>query len=114
MASVAKLNESECRSLGEMLGVGDPIAWLQRQKHLHCVALTLGAKGCRLICGDEQVTAPAEHVGSTEDSVGAGDAFTAFLASRFTQTLPPLDSLAREANAFAGRTLAQPGALPDL
>jgi fructokinase len=76
----------------------------------HAVAITLGARGCALLAGDDYVEAPGVPV-TVVDTVGAGDAFAAAfvhgLASKW-----PAATIADFANRAGAAAAARHGAIP--
>jgi fructokinase len=80
LANVLKLNDEELPRLARLRGVTDINAETLRQIanrfQLRCVALTRGADGAVIVCGDELSDLPGMDV-EVADTVGAGDAFTA-------------------------------------
>jgi fructokinase len=112
-ADAVKLNESEARTVAELFGVHDVVAWLLQERGVGLVALTRGAGGCRL----STRTATCEHPGypitdtAVGDRVGAGDAFAAVLASGLARGTE-LGTLAERANRYAGYVASQRGAMP--
>jgi fructokinase len=82
-AHVLKLNEQEVPALRAIGGLQvDSLEQFCRDclrtYQLNAVCITLGAKGCALLMGDEYLEAPALQI-SVADTIGAGDAFSAAL-----------------------------------
>ncbi|MCE9531145.1 MAG: carbohydrate kinase [Planctomycetes bacterium] len=104
-----KLNDGELRETAEMFALQDPLEDLLRQgRELVCV--TRGEKGCRIATPNETIDLPGLAI-EVEDTVGAGDSFTAGL---LTQTLEgkPLTDAARFATVLAGLVASRPGGTP--
>ena len=111
-ADAVKLNLEEAAELGELFGTGDPVSWLLGQPSVRLVALTLGARGSLLASRTDR----SEHPGfalsaSGGDSVGAGDAFTAALATLLPRG-SSLPVMARVANRYAAYVASCAGAMP--
>lgn len=116
-ADVVKLNETEAALVAEAFSTPEPERWLLAQG-VQLVALTRGARGCRLVTA----TGAVEHAGfavadGQGDPVGAGDAFVAVLCVELGRTggLPTdLSRLATRANRFAAHVASCVGAMPPL
>ncbi len=111
-ADVVKLNQDEAARLGELFETGDPVSWLLEQPTVRLVALTLGAGGSLVASRNDR----SEHrgfalSGSGGDSVGAGDAFTAALATLLPRGAS-LALMARVANRYAAYVASCAGAMP--
>ena len=80
LANVLKLNDEELPRLASLCNVaGSDVEILRQiatQNQLQCIALTRGAAGAVIICGDDVSDMPGMSV-EIADTVGAGDAFTA-------------------------------------
>jgi fructokinase len=80
LATVLKLNDDELPRLAALCNFTGSPAEIMRQLadrfQLRCVALTRGADGAILMCGDSVSDLPGRQV-DVADTVGAGDAFTA-------------------------------------
>ncbi len=115
-ANAVKLNDEELpvaeaatRRVGsakEVLGA------LQEQYDLRLVALTRGAEGAMLLCGERIVECPGTPV-VVRDTVGAGDAFTAAMALAWLKGLDP-DAICRHACRVAAFVCTRAGGTPDL
>jgi fructokinase len=118
LANVLKLNEAELPVLAELFNLsGDARAQLvelARLFQLHSVAFTRGAQGSSLMIHGEW----SEHAGTpalVQDTVGAGDAFTAALVLGMLDgwPVPAIHQRASEVAAFvcchAGPTPQVPG-----
>ena len=80
LANTLKLNDDELPYLAKLCNIRGTETELMHQladKHqLRCVALTRGANGAVLMCGEAVSDLPGAEV-KVADTVGAGDAFTA-------------------------------------
>lgn len=117
LANVLKLNDTELKTLSEVLGwCGSEADVLQRilgTCSLELVALTRGAEGATLIAANgERNDLPAPHV-AVADTVGAGDAYTAALCIGLLQRFP-LETINHWATQVAAYVCSQPGAAPHL
>jgi fructokinase len=111
-ADVVKLNEKEAADLGELFGARDATRWLVEERGVRLVALTLGARGAILCTANERWEHPGYALsGESGDTVGAGDAFTAALATLLPRGLP-LEALCLVANYYAAFVASCPGAMP--
>ena len=112
-ATVVKLNEEELDYLSRLLGLeGDTrqrMAEMIRQFDLSCLALTRGAQGSILMTGAETVDCPGIEV-PVQDTVGAGDAFTAALVVGWLRQWP-LDEINVRAGHVAACVCSQAGAM---
>jgi len=113
-AQVVKLNEEEltvvCRHTGLPPSLDGFCLEGRRRFGWQAVAITLGARGCALLAGDDFVEAPGVPV-TVVDTVGAGDAFAAAflhgLASKW-----PVATIADFANRAGAAVAAIQGAIP--
>ena len=116
-ARIAKLNDDEVRLLSAMLGANRPdnadfAHWLMDRYRLELVCVTRGASGCVVVSGDEIVDVPGHPV-QVDDTVGAGDSFTAaFIQTRLAGW--PLRRSAEFANRVGALVASRPGAMPVL
>jgi fructokinase len=117
-ASAVKLNEAEADLLATRFGVNDAAAWLLSSRDLRAVAVTRGARGAELITPDGRWSHPGFGVASAgpearrnNDTVGAGDAFTAALCHHLIRDHAPDRALAA-ANRYAAFVASRPGAMP--
>ena len=75
------------------------------------MCVTLGARGCAMLCGDEFVEVPGHRV-EVADPVGAGDAFAAaFLHGLMSHW--PVPKIAQFANRVGAVVASRHGAIPD-
>ncbi len=116
LATVLKLNDDELPVLAERYDLhGTQIKQLQslaKRFSLQTVVLTRGAVGSLLLHGDEVSELPAQQV-NVNDTVGAGDAFTAAVTLGLLRGLP-LDTINRHASRVAAFVCTQTGATPQL
>jgi len=116
LATVLKLNDDELPVLAERYDLaGSPIEQLQslaQRFSLQTVVLTRGAAGSLLIRGDEISELPGQQI-DVNDTVGAGDAFTAAVTLGLLGNLP-LDTINRHASRVAAFVCTQAGATPRL
>ncbi len=116
-ANIVKLNDEEVEVVGPLL-TGErlsPQAFAERllgRFALELVCITRGENGCGLWTGEESVDLPGVPV-TVEDTVGAGDAFTAALiASRLRGW--PLAVCGEFANRLGALVAGSAGAMPPL
>ena len=116
LANVLKLNDSELPVLAQMFGAaGSPrqqIESLARDFSLRVVALTRGAEGSLLFQGGRWSEQPAGQV-EVQDTVGAGDAFTAALCLGLLHAMD-LDVIHGSASLIAAYVCSCVGATPTL
>jgi fructokinase len=115
LANVLKLNDEELPQVAGVLGLdSSPDHFLHavlERYSLRLVALTRGANGAVLLAaGGERSEQPGIPV-TVEDTVGAGDAFTAALALGLAHHLS-LDRINRWAGEVAAFVCTQPGGTP--
>ena len=117
LADVLKLNDEELPVLAELLGLQaeDETARLQAIRklfNLYLVVYTRGAKGSRMITEYQDESHPVYPV-KIEDTVGAGDAFTAAVTVGLLQgmELPAIQELAGRVASFV---CSRAGAVPRL
>ncbi len=115
LASVVKLNEEE-------LCIVRRLTWLPSEIEAFCregskrfgwkaVCVTLGARGCAMLCGEEYIEA-AGHTINVADPVGAGDAFAAAFLHGLTSDWP-VAKIAVFANRLGALVASRHGAIPD-
>jgi fructokinase len=114
LANVLKINDQELPMIAELLDLpveeGDTISTLLEQFNLRLIALTRGPRGSSLYTPEES----SHHDGfpvEIVDTVGAGDAFTAALATGLLKR-EPLHRINEFANRLASYVCSQPGATP--
>ena len=116
LANVLKLNHEELPFLASLFGMeGNEVEQMQglaRRFELQLVALTRGADGAILVSGEEVSENPGMEV-EVQDTVGAGDAFTAAMALGWLRG-EELDAINRFAVRIAGYVCSQSGATPVL
>lgn len=116
IASILKLNEKELPKLLGLLGHSNPISeeeacgLLLKTYHLALVCLTKGEKGSLLFSPSEIVNHPGYKV-KVEDTVGAGDAFTAALAVNYLKGYS-INKINESANKIGSWVASQRGAMP--
>jgi fructokinase len=117
-ANVLKLNDGELPVVLSASGVGEKGDWaaevLNTMPQLRIVALTRGAQGSTIFSRDrsEGLTLPAQPV-TVQDTVGAGDAFTAVLVAGLLRGRS-LDAIHEQAVAAAAFVCSRAGATPPL
>ncbi len=116
LASMLKINDDELEELSRLLQLHgsevDRLRAIQDRYELDLVALTKGATGSVLVQGASLSCHPGVPV-LVEDTVGAGDAFTAALVTGLLQGLS-LDALHENAAQLAAYVCTQPGAMPPI
>lgn len=114
---ILKLNEDELAAAGTMIGSllqGDALAaQLMEQFGIRQIAMTRGARGSMLYCGDQKFEEPAGAVTEEQivDTVGAGDAFASVLARCILQGTNP-QTILRLATILAEQVCTIAGAVP--
>ena len=116
LANILKLNQEELSVIESIIGLRngevDQLSQLKKQFELELVILTKGEKGSVLVSNQGVL----EHPGLTikvQDTVGAGDAFTATLAIGLLQGID-LEIMNQHANRVAAYVCSQSGAVPSL
>jgi fructokinase len=118
LANVLKLNETELPVLGELFALsgdaGAQLAELARLFQLRAVAFTRGAQGSSLMIHGEW----SEHPGTpalVQDTVGAGDAFTAALVLGMLNgwSVPTIHQRASDVAAYVCSHTGPTPLLPD-
>ncbi len=115
LAGVVKLNEEELCIVRKFTRLPSEIEAFCREGSKRfgwkAVCVTLGARGCAMLCGDEYIEAPA-HTINVADPVGAGDAFAAaFLHGLISDW--PVAKIAVFANRLGALVASRHGAIPD-
>lgn len=117
-ANLLKLNDGELPAVLSAIGIESSHDWTARLfaevPQLGVVALTRGVQGSTVFTRDglEGHTLPAKQV-AVQDTVGAGDAFTAALVSGLLGG-KRLEAIHDQAVAAAAFVCSQPGATPAL
>jgi fructokinase len=111
----AKLNEDELTVLRDLLTlvgttVSASLADLRGRYRVELIALTRGENGCLVQTADEEIAVPGMRV-QVDDTVGAGDAFTAGLLAYVLEGRS-LSEAAHFANRLAARVAASAGGTP--
>src|SRR5258708_16409149 len=114
-ADVVKLNGEELEAVHEFSGLPSGIEAFcregSRRYRWSAVCVTLGARGCAILCGDEYIEADGQAV-DVADPLGAGDAFAAaFLHGLVSQWR--LAKIAAFANRVGAIVASRHGAIPD-
>jgi len=116
LSNVFKLNDDELRILADMFGLSGSsmhqIEQLARTFSQRVVALTRGPNGSLLYHEDRWSDCPSHPV-KIEDTVGAGDSFTAALVLGLLNQMN-LDEVNALANEVARYVCSQPGATPPM
>lgn len=116
-AHVVKLNDGELNMVSELLNLGGrDLEFKARQLlvkyNLHMVCVTRGAEGSLLITATDTVTHPGVKV-EVEDTIGAGDSFTAILACGYLNQVP-LKHISEAANQLGAWVASAKGATPEV
>jgi fructokinase len=115
-ASILKLSDDELDTVAASCGVAggeeEVIAALMKRSQLRLIALTRGSRGATLISPTERSDAEGVPV-QVQDTVGAGDAFTAALILGLLRGRP-LDDINQHASRVAAYVCSQSGAAPPL
>ncbi len=115
-ANVLKLNETELPILSSHFGgsgeVDEQLAFLADQFELQMILLTLGSKGSRVWTAGQVIHEPGRRV-AVQDTVGAGDSFTAAFILGVLRNWPLETTLAR-ASEIAAYVCTRSGATPVL
>jgi fructokinase len=117
LCRAVKLNHEELPQIARMLAIEaetalDQAAELRRRFAIELVCVTRAAEGCALLSDSESIDVPGRTV-DVADSVGAGDAFTAALATGLVWGWP-ISAIGPFANAVGGLVTTRAGAMPDL
>jgi fructokinase len=114
LADVVKLNERELTLVRGWLGLpADPERFCRAgaaRFGWQAAVVTLGARGCAMLVGDDYVEAAGVPV-AVADTVGAGDAFAAAFVHGLT-TGWPAPQVAEFANRAGAKVASVPGAIP--
>ena len=116
LADILKLNDEELHILASLFGLaGDDqqmLAALADTFSLELAILTRGAKGALLLGKEQRVEHPGHPV-ALQDTIGAGDAFTAAVALGLLLG-HPLRDIAEHASRLAAYVCSRPGAMPPI
>lgn len=116
LANVLKLNDAELPILADLFSLtgndGEVIAQFAEQFSLKAVVLTRGAHGS-LLAVDGELSTHSGLSAQVNDTVGAGDAFTAAFTIGLLRGWP-LDKINEHANQIAAYVCSQSGATPAL
>lgn len=116
LANAVKLNDEELPAVASMCDLAGPapavLQGLRERYGLRLVALTRGAEGAMLLGGEGIVECAATPV-AVEDTVGAGDAFTAAMALGWLRG-QGLEVIGRHACRVAAFVCTRAGGTPDL
>ncbi len=112
---IVKLNDEELYAVCPLLDLGgedlESMAKRLRAAYdLEVVCVTRGAEGSLLVTASETVAHPGVPV-DVVDTIGAGDAFTAVLASGYLRGVP-LERVSEAANRLGAWVASQTGAMP--
>jgi fructokinase len=114
-ADVVKVNERELRQVCDWLGLPADLEGFCRDGAARfdwqAACVTLGARGCVLLAGDEYVEAAGVPV-AVADTVGAGDAFAAAFMHGLVAGWPAT-AIAEFANRTGADVVSARGAIPD-
>jgi fructokinase len=116
-ADIMKVNHTELPKVAELLGVNfhgeaETARAILQSQSLKLICITRGDSGSLLVGYSEN----SEHSGfrvRVEDTVGAGDAFTACMAHCYLRG-EGLEAMNESANRFAAWVASHPGATPSL
>jgi sugar/nucleoside kinase (ribokinase family) len=103
-------NEAEISALYETTDVST--AARLASKNASFVAVTLGAAGSLLLCGDDEVRVPAEPLDHLVDTTGAGDLYAAGVLFGLSRGLS-LRDCGRYGSIAAGEIISHFGARPE-
>ncbi len=115
-SDILKVSDEELSVLAVMFALPGPqdrqIAALMQRFGIETIAVTCGSRGAALYQGLQRHWAPSRLPGPLGDTVGAGDAFSAVLATglRLGWTAP---RILERAVRLAGRVCTVGGAVPD-
>jgi fructokinase len=114
LADIVKLNEEELCIVRKFTLLPSEIEAFCREGSNRfgwkAVCVTLGARGCAMLCGDEYIEA-AGHAINVADPVGAGDAFAAAFLHGFISDWP-VAKIAAFANRVGALVASRHGAIP--
>ncbi len=115
-AHAVKLNDEELRTVCPLLDLGDAglesmARRLLKAYELDLVCVTRGSEGSLLVTSSETVGHPGVPA-DVVDTIGAGDAFTAVLATGLLRGVP-LARVSEAANRLGAWVASRTGAMPD-
>jgi fructokinase len=118
LASALKLNDSEAQTLFALSGEAGTTfsldqfcaSWASKYE-IETICVTLGSDGCFVHTGNGTFTSPGYSV-KVQDTVGAGDAFSAAFLHGYHQSWAMPRTL-RFANALGALVASKPGATPE-
>ncbi|MEN6306713.1 MAG: carbohydrate kinase [Anaerohalosphaeraceae bacterium] len=115
-ANVVKLNDDELVVVQDILGLPQSeeqaLQTLMERYNLRYIALTRGAAGSLMMSPDQTVQCPGIPL-TVQDTIGAGDSFTAAMVMGILHGLP-LEIVNRNAGHVAAYVCSHAGATPDL
>jgi len=115
-ANVFKLNDDELVVIQDILGLPQSeeqaLQTLMERYDLQYIALTRGAAGSLMMSPEQTVQCPAIPL-TVQDTIGAGDSFTAAMVIGILHGLP-LEMVNRNAGRVAAYVCSHAGATPDL
>ncbi len=114
-ADVVKMNLNELKLLSEMMNLKMELQdfenYLLHHYGIQMLCITMGADGSRIVTED-RVVEKKEISEKVEDTVGAGDAYSAMIINGLLN-LKELDVIANEASVFSSYLCSIKGALPE-
>jgi fructokinase len=116
LADVVKLNDAEAAEVGRISGVHcNTTSQFCRYWSARCgwsaVCVTLGAKGCVVLAGEDLAEVPGYSV-QVQDAVGAGDAFAAAFLHGLSQGWPAAE-IGDFSNRVGALVASRPGGVPN-
>jgi fructokinase len=115
IADIVKLNEEEREAVRKFTGLPSGLEAFCREGSKRygwkAACVTLGSRGCAMLCEDEYVEAAAPAV-KVADPVGAGDAFAAAFVHGLIRQWPAA-GIATFANRVGALVASRHGAIPD-
>lgn len=116
-ASILKLSDDELPTVLSALGISshnveEDLSRLREKKNLDLVVMTCGAEGATLVTAGGIIRQPGIPT-TVQDTVGAGDSFTAAFLLGYLRKLPHEENL-QNACEIAAKVCSHTGAVPDL
>jgi fructokinase len=115
LSNVLKLNDEELVIVAGLLGIEgsetDVLSEMVQRYDLSLIALTKGPEGSRLYTGNGDSECEAAPIDRMADTVGAGDAFSAAIATGWLRG-DDLDKINAKASRVASFVCSQSGATP--